>query len=125
MRLDHLLSKEHVHLALSTGDHGAKPFRGNPVLSGQHAPGGAHGWNIDIVTRTMTRQTSTAAVYSGKERFESDCLVFCTLLGPEGPGRLVPFRGRADADLWTDWRFHLRVGLPRTADFDPWRTTGT
>jgi hypothetical protein len=45
VRLDHLLSKEHVHRVLYTGDNGAKSFRRHMFS------GGAHGWNIDIVAR--------------------------------------------------------------------------
>jgi hypothetical protein len=44
----------------------------------------AHGWNIDIVTR----KTSCNSVRSSElERWLELDLVFCTLLGPEGPGR--------------------------------------
>ena len=42
MRLDHLLSKEHVPVRLSTAE-----FTGQ-VRSGRMFLAGAHGWNIDI-----------------------------------------------------------------------------
>ena len=56
--------------------------------------GGAHGWNIDIVTRHARVFLSTASleVRNGTAQV---LLVFCTLLGPEGPEHFIAF-GRWD-----------------------------
>ena len=44
----------------------------------------AHGWNIDIVTR---KRSFLQVRPQGLEKRQPADLVFCTLLGPEGPGR--------------------------------------
>ena len=97
MRLDHLLSKEHVQLSSVYSDNkAAKPFRRNPVLSEQHASGGAHGWNIDIVTRTNVVLSVRSLRGAGTGAGWKPGL--CTLLGPEGPGRTEVW---CETNLWT------------------------
>ena len=51
MRLDHLLSKEHVHRSSVYSE------RTVPVITEANVSGGAHGWNIDIDARTASRRT--------------------------------------------------------------------
>jgi hypothetical protein len=62
----------------------AKPFRKHMFS------GGAHGWNIDIVTRIKPGIPVLLGIIYLVERMEqmpAESLVFCTLLGPEGPDR--------------------------------------
>ena len=50
--------------------------------------GGAHGWNIDIVTRCkpgIPVLPMCCLQHAGMEEMPAESLVFCTLLGPEGP----------------------------------------
>ena len=50
--------------------------------------GGAHGWNIDLGNRKAKELVSTTL--SGvRNRGSGVKYVLCTLLGPEGPGRLT------------------------------------
>ena len=65
--------------------------------------GGAHGWNIDIVTRneTVVSVHSTCGIGTNT----AECLVFCTLLGPEGPGTFFTFGWGMYANLGTDDTF--------------------
>ncbi len=72
MRLDHLLSKEHL-----------EPFGARRATPRRTSWGGAHGWNIDKVSGAagaLSTSLGTGTVL----RTESGT---CTLLGPEGPGR--------------------------------------
>ena len=81
MRLDHLLSKEHL---------GASAFQACQI-SGVRSLLAAHGWNIDIgarlngsdLVRPLRWVGTVGAGRSGT----------CTLLGPEGPGA-CPSRSR-------------------------------
>ncbi len=77
MRLDHLLSKEHVHRSSVYSEIiGASHTRPNGL-------GGAHGWNIDIGMRTVGSRAGT--LLRELERSGSEESHICTLLGPEGP----------------------------------------
>ena len=60
---------------------------------------GAHGWNIDIAAR---KRKLLLVRPPGLERSSGCALAFCTLLGPEGPGR-DSSGGRA-TNLWTSPR---------------------
>jgi hypothetical protein len=98
VRLDHLLSKEHVQSAsdrpvyrrLKDAELTAKSFRRHTFS------GGAHGWNIDIVTRM---KTWTQYVSFGRlEQSESE---------PWSSARCWVLRDRASLkqtghDLWTN-----------------------
>jgi hypothetical protein len=80
VRLDHLLSKEHVLRSLYTA-----PLK-QPSCTDLFGSDSAHGWNIDIVTR---KRSLLSVRPSGLEKTKPADLVFCTLLGPEGPGRYL------------------------------------
>ena len=50
--------------------------------------GDAHGWNIDIVARIepgIPVLLEVIYLMEGMEEMPAESLVFCTLLGPEGP----------------------------------------
>ena len=76
MRLDHLLSKEHL---LREPRFAAARTR----IAGARSAAGAHGWNIDLGVR---RSSSAQYDPSGSGTAAGDSPGTCTLLGPEGPG---------------------------------------
>ena len=79
MRLDHLLSKEHVHRSSVYSEiTGASHTRPNGL-------GGAHGWNIDIGMRTIGSHSVRPVRKNGVGKVGSEESHICTLLGPEGP----------------------------------------
>ena len=80
MRLDHLLSKEHVPVRLYTAEHTGQ------VSTETNVSAGAHGWNIDIDTDRID-PVQVRPGLPGKERTGLGWTVCCTLLGPEGPER--------------------------------------
>ncbi len=92
MRLDHLLSKEHLELF------GAPRATTRANVSGWSA----HGWNIDIGLEQTFLPLST---FFGTGTDVVGMPETCTLLGPEGPGRLRK-RKRCGAErlLWTSIR---------------------
>jgi hypothetical protein len=53
-------------------------------------PGGAHGWNVDI---GHTSRVFASTALRGSESGLMGWVVLCTLLGPEGPERLLPLGG--------------------------------
>lgn len=70
----------------------------------------AHGWNIELGAGRDSSRVSTAFGLGTHERV-GDCT--CTLLGPEGPGRLL-LRGWLDLDSPRSF-FHAWVcggGIP-------------
>jgi hypothetical protein len=68
VRLDHLLSKEHVQRSSVYRDANvASHLQRNPALSGWHASAGAHGWNIDIVAGDSFPVISTSRTCAGEE----------------------------------------------------------
>lgn len=73
MRLDHLLSKEH----LAPSGVQARQIRTVRVLLA------AHGWNIDIDADRIDRDS--VRHFAWLERFWLRGPACCTLLGPEGP----------------------------------------
>ena len=92
MRLDHLLSKEHVQAVWSVPVYSSqKDGITCQVVTALFGVDGAHGWNIDIVARG----TVFSSVHQLAGRNEG-CggAGLCTLLGPEGPGPnlLIRFR---------------------------------
>ncbi len=101
MRLDHLLSKEHVQLALYTGDQSCQPLQGRTFL-------------VALMGGTLTLVSSEAlgSQYAppGAGTDSVDELETCTLLGPEGPGRRNGRESRkrlsrqgAERILWTSF----------------------
>ena len=75
MRLDHLLSKEHLEIFGSSRHAGS---RRTFLLA-------AHGWNIDIGIQANGFWFSTPR-FGGVGTTGFGGLGACTLLGPEGPG---------------------------------------
>ena len=89
MRLDHLLSKEHLVSAghrMVSGCWSRRPIRTERVRRV------AHGWNIDSAVGSASSGPSTSPVLACQhgwwERVGGERVGWCTLLGPEGPGFL-------------------------------------
>ena len=81
MRLDHLLSKEHLQSSLLAGL--PEPLPGHPAYSGRPWPGwSARGWNVDDVLPDRSGESVRPACGSGS--LAGVGMVACTLLGPEG-----------------------------------------
>jgi hypothetical protein len=76
VRLDHLLSKEHLAIDLWSVV--------QSHASDERSGDGARGWNIDQLAGHRGRTASTAACSRNVGRATEDC--FGTLLSPEGPG---------------------------------------
>ena len=102
MRLDHLLSKEHLARRVLRG--GMGPGAGSrrtfsPV---------AHGWNIDSAVGSAASDLSTPGPsWFGLERVGGERVGWCTLLGPEGPG----FPAECGRGLSRDWGLWVLVGF--------------
>ncbi len=82
MRLDHLLSKEHL-----TGCVVRSTLSVQAPIRTERVRRLAHGWNIDSAVGSAASDPSTAGPFgAGGERVGGERVGWCTLLGPEGPG---------------------------------------
>jgi hypothetical protein len=81
VRLDHLLSKEHLTTVLIQRSLVQAPIRTERVRRL------AHGWNIDSAVVSVAADLSTPAPSGvGWNGWVVGVGGWCTLLGPEGPG---------------------------------------
>ena len=85
MRLDHLLSKEHLVSAVHRLVGGGWSRR---LIRTERVRRVAHGWNIDSAVGSDASDLQYTG-FAWLERVGGGAAGWCTLLGPEGPGFLL------------------------------------